>query len=125
MNATATASKKPESSTNQGPRNFTPSVWLLRHLEDGPLPKNLGGLLKDPRFVSRNNMRRPNSLALRECYLIDSEALEALLSNRDILPWLALDAKGTVVAEASTREEAESLVAEKKAVRAMPRADHR
>lgn len=82
------------------------------------MPKNTRELLADSRFTGKSHTRRPNTLPLRDCWLIDSEALEWFLSGEKIEPWAALNAKGEVVATAETPEELKG-----KGVRIVPVAD--
>lgn len=118
MSASTVTSRKPDTSTSPTERTSSPSKWLLRQLEQGPLPKNIRDLLQDKRFSGRSHTRRPNTLPLRDCWLIDSEALEAFLRNEPIHVFAALDANGKTVATAETQEDLKG-----KGVRIVPLAD--
>lgn len=102
-----------------------PSSWLLRQMENGPMPRNLRELLEDHRFVGRANVRRANTLTLRDTWSIDHEALEFFLSGEVIKPWGVLDANSNLCAEFETKGEAETFVkGERKGVgRIVPIAD--
>ncbi len=68
-------------------------------------------------------MRRPNTLSLRDCWLIDSEALDAFLSGEPIHVWCAVDKERKVVVTTETKAEAEKAVKDGKGVLAIPLAD--